>query len=96
VAAASLAVLKARLDGALSTLGWWKMSLLMAEGLEPVDLQGPFQPKPCCDSVPVTVWICHGRALQPTALQEISPPGELPGDEVSRWDRNSLDECWGS
>jgi len=28
VAAPSLAVLKARLDGALSTLGWWKMSLL--------------------------------------------------------------------
>jgi len=30
VAAPSLAVSKARLDGALSTLGWWKMSLLMA------------------------------------------------------------------
>ena len=29
VAAPSLAVLKARLDGALSKLGWWKMSLLM-------------------------------------------------------------------
>ena len=51
VAAPSLAVLKARLDGALSTLGWWKMSLLMAGGLEPDDLQGPFQPKPFCDSV---------------------------------------------
>jgi len=35
VAAPSLAVLKARLDGALSNLGWWKMSLLMAGGLEP-------------------------------------------------------------
>jgi len=34
VTAPSLAVLKARLDGALSTLGWWKMSLLMAGGLE--------------------------------------------------------------
>ena len=34
VAAPSLAVLKARLDGALSTLVWWKMSLLMAGGLE--------------------------------------------------------------
>jgi len=30
----SLEVLKARLDGALSNLVWWKMSLLMAEGLE--------------------------------------------------------------
>ena len=38
VAAPSLAVLKARLDGAVSTLVWWKMSLLMAEGLEPDDL----------------------------------------------------------
>jgi len=38
VAAPSLAVSKARLDGALSNLSWWKMSLLMAGGLEPGDL----------------------------------------------------------
>jgi len=38
VAVPSLAVLKARLDGALSNLGWWKLSLLMAGGLEPDDL----------------------------------------------------------
>ena len=38
VAAPSLAVLKARMDGALSTLSWRKMSLLMAGGLEPDDL----------------------------------------------------------
>jgi len=38
VAAPSLAVFKARLDGALSNLVWWKMSLLMAEGLEPDDV----------------------------------------------------------
>jgi len=38
VAAPSLPVFKARLDGALSNLGWWKMSLLMAGGLEPGDL----------------------------------------------------------
>jgi len=37
VAAPSLAVSKARLDGALSTLGWWKMSLLMTGELEPDD-----------------------------------------------------------
>jgi len=37
VAAPSLAVLKARLDGALSTLGWWKMALPMAGGLEPLE-----------------------------------------------------------
>jgi len=44
VAAPSLAGFKARLDGALSNLVWWKMSLRMAGGLEPGDLQGPFQP----------------------------------------------------
>jgi len=38
VAAPYLAVFKARLDGALSTLVWWKKSLLMAGGLEPDDL----------------------------------------------------------
>jgi len=38
VAAPSLAVFKARLDGALSSLGWWKMSRLMAGGLGPDDL----------------------------------------------------------
>jgi len=32
VAVPSLAVLKARLDGALSNIDWWKMSLLMAGG----------------------------------------------------------------
>ena len=32
VAAPSLAVFKARLDGALRTLGWWKGSLPMAGG----------------------------------------------------------------
>ena len=37
VDALSLAVLKARLDGALSNLGWWKTFLLMAGGLEPDD-----------------------------------------------------------
>jgi len=44
VAAPSLAVLKARLDGALSTLGWWKMSLLMAGGLEPDNVKVPSNP----------------------------------------------------
>jgi len=34
VTAPSLAVFKARLDGALSNLVSWKMSLLMAGGLE--------------------------------------------------------------
>jgi len=39
VAAPSLALFKARLDGALSNLVWWKMSLLLAGGVvEPKDL----------------------------------------------------------
>jgi len=38
VDAPSLAAFKARLDGALNNLGWWKMSLLMAGGLETDDL----------------------------------------------------------
>jgi len=44
VAAPSLAVFKARLDGALSNLGWWKTSLLMAGGLEPVIFKVPSNP----------------------------------------------------
>ena len=38
VAAPSLAVFKARLDGALSNLVWWKVSLPMTQGLEVNDL----------------------------------------------------------
>jgi len=38
VASPSLAVFKARLDRALSSLVWWKVSLPMAEGLELGDL----------------------------------------------------------
>jgi len=38
VAVASLEVFKARLDGALSNLVWWKVSLPMAGGLQLDDL----------------------------------------------------------
>ena len=38
VNAPSLAVFKARLDGALSNLVWWKVSLPMAGGVELGDL----------------------------------------------------------
>jgi len=51
VAAPSLAVSKARLDGAGSTLGWWKGSLSRAQGVELDKLSGPFQPKPVYDSM---------------------------------------------
>jgi len=46
VAAPSLAVLKARLDGAGSTLGWWKGALPLAGGLEQDELYDRSQPKP--------------------------------------------------
>jgi len=44
VAASSLELFKARLDGALSNLVEWKMSLPMAGGSELDDLSSPFQP----------------------------------------------------
>jgi len=50
VDAPSLEVFKARLDGALSNLVQWKVSLPMAGGLELDDPQGPFQPKAFYDS----------------------------------------------
>ena len=40
----SLAGLKARLDGALSTLGWWKGSLLMAGGWNQMIFKVPSNP----------------------------------------------------
>ena len=43
--APSLEVLKARLDGALSNLVYWEVSLPIAEGLELYDLKDPFQDK---------------------------------------------------
>jgi len=57
VAAPSLAVFKASLDRALSTLVWWKGSLSMAGGLEQGGLYGPLQPEPFDDSVMLTLTI---------------------------------------
>ena len=53
VGAPSLAGLKARLDGAGSSLGWWGMSLTVAGGLS-----GPLQPKPFCDSLIIIPYLC--------------------------------------
>jgi len=44
VDAPTLETLKARLDGALSNLGWWKMSLLMAGGWTGWPLKVPSHP----------------------------------------------------
>jgi len=65
VAAPSLAVFKARLDGALSSLGWGKVSLPVAGGLVRGGLQGPFQPKLFYDSVVISV----RRSWQPVRSQ---------------------------
>jgi len=44
VGAPFLAVPKARLDGTLSNLVWWEVSLPMAEGVEPGGFKGPSNP----------------------------------------------------
>jgi len=84
VATPSLAGFKAKLDGALSTLGWWKMSLPMAGGLEPDGLQGPFQPKPLYGSqlpdwgtgaaAALRVGFVPGWVLSPRAVGEGREP----------------------
>ena len=61
VAAPSLEVFKARLDGALSNLVWWKVSLPLAGGL---DLYGPFQPKTFYDSIQYICGFHHKQVLQ--------------------------------
>jgi len=79
VAAPFLAVFKAWpwLDGALSTLGWWKMSLLMAGRLEPDDLYDPFQPKPFYDSMILSCWNKPPPAPRPLAERGCSLPSSL-------------------
>jgi len=59
VAAPSLAMFKARLDGALSTLGWWEMSLLTAGGWNEMIFKVPSNPNHSrilwCFTVPCTL-----------------------------------------
>ena len=45
VGALSREVLEARLDGALSNVVWWKVSVARAGEVERGDLSGPFQSK---------------------------------------------------
>jgi len=77
----SLAVFKARLDGALNNLVWWKMSLLMAEGLEPDDLSGPFQPLPFYDSIVHTIEVTG--ALQASFYRSYCSIGAHTPSQVS-------------
>jgi len=96
VAAPSLAVFKARLDGALSTLVWWKMSLLMAGGLEPDDLQGPFQPKPFYDSQMGSVSLAECQSA--VCHCALTCWGEAPnaGPWKGRWESPSPPCCAGT
>jgi len=57
VAAPSLAVFKARLDGALSNLGWWKMSLLMARGWNQMSFKVPPNPNHS-----MNLWLAWGNS----------------------------------
>lgn len=63
VDALSLAVFKTRLDGALSNLGCWKVSLSMAAKLEPGDFYGVAQSKLFYDSMNC-VWKCCASITQ--------------------------------
>jgi len=79
VAAPSLAVFKARLDGPLSNLVWWKMSLLMVGGLEPDDLSGPSKPKPLYDSM----ILCFYDSMIPClSIQGQKASGQRVGEEL--------------
>jgi len=49
VEAPSLETFQGRLDGALSTLLQWKMSLLTAGWVDEMASKGPFHPKAFCD-----------------------------------------------
>jgi len=79
----SLAVFKARLDGALSNLVWWKMFLLTAGGLDLDDLSGPFQPLPLYDSIfKVSQKWCQMSRTAATKDTGVSLPGHHTRAEV--------------
>jgi len=64
--APSLAVFKARLDGALSNLVWWKVSLPRAEGLDYTIFECHSLPKPFHDSVIHMPSSHHTKIVWPT------------------------------
>ena len=76
MAAPSLAGFKARLDGALSTLGWWKGSLPMVGGLElGVPTQTTLRPSDAIPEVP-----CHFPGARVAAGEQLGP-GQRHGAE---------------
>jgi len=71
VAAPSLAGFKARLDGALSTLVWWKMSLLMAGGWNQMIFKVPSNPNRSMILKRIRLpgmWVCCAVRLQSSFL----------------------------
>jgi len=76
VAAPFLAVFKARLDGALSNLVWWKVSLLTSGRLKLGDLQPPFQPLPLYDSQ--DGFQTEEHPVLPTLQPSINAPASFP------------------
>ena len=63
-------VFQARLDGALSNLGWWKMFLLMAGGLEPDIFKVPSNPNHSMILIPEYF---HTHILPKCPLQNTYP-----------------------
>jgi len=49
---------KVRLEKALSNLVYLKMSLPIAGGVDQMSFKGPFQPKPFCDSMILSIYFC--------------------------------------
>jgi len=60
------------MDGALSNLGWWKMSLLLAGGLEPEEL---------LRSLPTQtgLWFYGWGFEQPRLVEDVPAPGRGVG-----------------
>ena len=59
--APSLEAFKARLDVALGSLVWWLATLHIAGRLKLDDHCGPFQPRPCYDSIHVLLGRIFGE-----------------------------------
>ena len=82
VDAPSLGTFQARLDGALSTLGWLKMSLLTAGRLGWTASKGPCQPKAFHDPIqiintrPITCFRIQRKA--PVSCADLDPPATKP------------------
>jgi len=71
-----------------SNLVWWKTSLLMAGGLEPDDLSGPFQPKPFYEALETPRPAGLGTAREGRAYRDRTNLGGAAGHrriEATRW-----------